>query len=484
MKRRFAVDSLVYSIGQFSGRATQVLLVPILTRALHPGAYAVTDVVIAYSQSVILLLVFGLDGALARHFYEAEDHEVRSEMVSASLAFRLFTSLPLVVLIWLAAGPLAAFGLGDATYAKYIRVAAVNLPLTLMVLFSLDVLRVTFQPWKFVTVSLIQTLLTTGLSILFVIQRDAGVVGVLYGRLVGDGVAALAGLILIRHTIRPHLNLDWLHRMLAYGGPMVPGIFAFGWIASIDRYALQRWRGLDAVAEYAVAMKFFALVSFVVSAFNLAFAPHAFAQSREPGSSGRLARQIEVLALLVFGAALTAALCAPVIVAVLAPASYAGAGRPAVWLAFAAAAWGMYAMFSIPVALSLRTGSLTIAAFVGAALATIAHAIVTPRWGAEGAAIATSIGHAAAASVTGWFAARLHPIPLRHARLALAGVAALALALAAEAFAPAGAVGIAVRLFALGGWTALSFVLFPGWMPVIGTGRPAASSTHSMEDTR
>jgi O-antigen/teichoic acid export membrane protein len=482
-KRRIAVDSLVYSIGQFSGRATQVLLVPILTRALHPGAYAVTDVVIAYSQSLMLLLVFGLDGALARYFYEVEDHEVRAEMVSTSLSFRLLISLPLAIAVWLAAGPLATFGLGDATYAKYIRIAASTLPFTLVALFTLDVLRVTFQPWKFVTVSLIQTVLTTALSIVFVIERDAGVVGVLYGRLIGDGVASLAGLVLIRHAMRAHLNLDWLRKMLSYGGPMVPGIFAFGWISSVDRWALQRWRGLDDVAQYAVAMKFFALVSFVVSAFNLAFAPHAFAQSRQPGSAMRLARQIEVLALLVFGAALAAALTAPAIVAVLAPSSYSGADRPAVWLSFAAAAWGLFAMFSIPVALSLRTGWLTIAAFAGAALASVAHATATARWGPEGAAIATFIGHVTAATVSGWFAARLHPIPLRHGRLAVAGFSALVLAVAVAAVAPPGIGGAALRGLALIGWTALSFLLFPGWVPDLRGSRAASKPTPSTKET-
>ena len=43
-------QSLIYGLGQVSGRAVNLLLVPVLTRWLTPQAYGVSDLVRAYSQ--------------------------------------------------------------------------------------------------------------------------------------------------------------------------------------------------------------------------------------------------------------------------------------------------------------------------------------------------------------------------------------------------------------------------------------------------
>ena len=69
-----------------------------------------------------------------------------------------------------------------------------------------DLLRVTFQPWKFVTLNVSQTVLVGGLTLYFVLARGLGVAGVLYGKLCGDGLAALLGIVLCRHHLRPRFD--------------------------------------------------------------------------------------------------------------------------------------------------------------------------------------------------------------------------------------------------------------------------------------
>ncbi len=46
--KRLTGESLVYGLGQVSGRAVQVLLVPVLTLALSPAVFAVADLVQTY----------------------------------------------------------------------------------------------------------------------------------------------------------------------------------------------------------------------------------------------------------------------------------------------------------------------------------------------------------------------------------------------------------------------------------------------------
>ncbi|MBI1797145.1 MAG: oligosaccharide flippase family protein, partial [Candidatus Eisenbacteria bacterium] len=109
-------DSLIYGLGQVSGRAVNLLLVPVLTRVLTPQAYGVSDLVLAYAQTALLVLVFGMDGALARHFYEEPDRAARVRMVSTSLVFRVLLGTAAALLLTLVAVPSIAPLVAGAAY--------------------------------------------------------------------------------------------------------------------------------------------------------------------------------------------------------------------------------------------------------------------------------------------------------------------------------------------------------------------------------
>jgi len=443
--KKLSGESLVYGIGQVSGRAVQVLLVPILTRALVPGEYAISELAMAYSQTALLLLVMGMDGALARFFYHEPDRAARVRMVSSSLLFRLATGVTVALLVALAAKPLAAALMGGAAYEKYLRVAALTLPFTLLVMFGNDVLRVTFQPWKFISLNLVNTLVVTGLSLWFVLHEHRGVIGVLYGRLLGDTATALFALILTRHAIRPAFDRAILRRMLAYGLPSVPAAIAYGLITSLDRFMLQRTRSLEEVAVYGIAVKFFAVVTMGVSAFQLAYGPFAFARAKEPGAPRLFARVFASYVGVASFGALVVGLLAPEILHALVPASYAGAGAPALWLAFAAVAQGAYTVASVGIGLALATPLLGWCAGGAALIGALAQWQLTPRFGPVGAGAATFCGYLASAVFTYLVAQRVHPLPYRGGRLAALGVGALILGIVGQRFG-AGPTGLLLRI--------------------------------------
>jgi len=454
--KKLSGESLVYGLGQVSGRAVQLLLVPVLTRALTRDAFGVSELVFAYLQTAVLVLVFGMDGALARFFYHEPDRAARVRMVSTSLAFRLVTGFGLAALLALAATPLSRALVGSDVYRKYVLLGAATLPFTLLVLFGNDVLRVTFQPWKFIALNIAQTVLTAGISLWLVLGRHLGVAGVLYGRLAGDALCALFALVLVRHALRPAFDRGTLRRMLAYGAPLVPVAIAYGAIASVDSYVLQGTRGLAEVAVYRVAIKFFAVVTMGVSAFQLAYGPWAFARASAPDAGRLYARVLGAYVAVASLGAMLAGLFAPEALAVVVPASYAGAAAPAALLAFAAVAQGAYYVVSVGIGLALRTPLLGWSAGGAALVAAVANLLLAPRLGPLGAGIATTLGYVTSAVLTYAIAQRVHPVPYRGARLALVFALALGLTVAGQALAPAGAAGVAVKLLVVLGYAALA----------------------------
>jgi O-antigen/teichoic acid export membrane protein len=406
---------------------------------------------------VLLVLVFGMDGALARFFYQLPDRGARIRMTSSSFAFRLATGISVSLVLALLAGPLATHLMGGPVYAKYLRLGALTLPFTLVVLWCFDLLRVTFQPWKFVTLNVTQTVLVGGITIWLVLGRGLGVAGVLYGKLAGDGLAALLGVVLCRHHVRTRFDGALLRQMLQYGLPLVPVAFAYGVIGSADRWALQHFATLDDVGTYALALKFFAVVTMGVSAFQLAFMPFAFARAQDPNSPRLYARVLGLYVAIATGGALACGLLAPVGIQVLATRDYAAASRPALWLAFAAVAQGAYYVAALGINLSLRNGLLGFSAGGAALLAVTANALLVPRLGAEGAAMATFCGYASSAALTYAIAQRVHPLPYRGARLAALFGVGVGLGWAAVRFAPAGGAGVATRAAALAAYALVAW---------------------------
>jgi O-antigen/teichoic acid export membrane protein len=444
--KQLSAESLIYGFGQVSGRAVQLLLVPVLTRVLVRGEYGVSDLVFAYLQTAVMVLVFGMDGALGRFFYQEPDRAARIRMASTSLAFRLVTGTLVALLLALFATPLSRALVGSEAYHKVLFLGAVTLPFTLVVLFANDLLRITFQPWKFIALNLAQTVLTAGFSLWLVWWKHMGVEGVLYGRLAGDGACALFALVLIRHTIAPRFSAATLRRMLGYGAPLVPVAIAYGVITSLDRYQLQRTRSLEDVAVYGVAIKFFALVTMAVSAFQLAYGPFAFARATSPDAGRLYARVLAAYVAAASLAAMLAGLFAPEALAVLVPPAYAEAAGPAAFLAFAAVAQGAYSVVSVGIGLALRTPLLGWAAGGAAVVAAVMNLVLVPRLGPLGAGIATTLAYGTSAVLTYVVAQRVHPVPFRGARLTIVFALALALTVVGQRLVPPGGGGVLVKV--------------------------------------
>lgn len=455
--RSLGGESLVYGVGAALSRGVQVLLLPVLTRALSPDAYGVGELVITYLQTVVLVLVFGMDGALARFFYEPEGREARIRMASSSLAFRMALGTGVAALAALAAAPLAAALMGGEAYRKYLLAGAATLPFTLLVLFGSDVLRVTLQPAKFVVLNVANTLLVAGLSILFVVRLDAGVIGMLYGRLLADLLSALLALVLIRHAIAFRFDRAALAKMLRYGGPAVPAAIAFAAITAMDRYVLQRVRTLEEVGIYAVAVKFFALVLLVVAPFQMAYGPWAYSRAAAPEAPRLFARALGLYVGIASLVALAASLFAPEVLAVLVPAAYRGAAAAAPWLAFAAVAFGAYTVASVGIGLALRTDLLVVCAGGAALAALAANLTLVPGFGIHGAGAATAAGYVVAAALTYAIAQRVRPLPYRGARLAAIFALGLGLGVAVPALAPGGIAGLAIKVGVLAGYGTVLF---------------------------
>ncbi len=463
--KKLTRESVVYGLGQAVGRGLQMVLVPVFTRVFRPEEYGVIDVLALVTSIAAFLIVMGTDVALARFFYEQSDSEARRTLVSTLAVWRLGLALSSAALLWLAAPWLSSLILASPDYVKYVRIAALSLPFTVFVFFQNDVLRVTFQPWKFIALNVLDTVAVAGLSILFVIGMHRQVSGVFYARLAGDAIAFLVGLVLIRHMIVWRFRADLLRQVLSFGVPLVPASVAFWAISYADRWFLVRYTDLTAVGVYAVAVKLGTLMMLLISAFQLAWGPFAYAHAHEPHAGRLFARVLTIYTAVASGLALLLGLVAPEALQWLVPTSYQGAAVPGTLLAFGVVAYGGYGVAGIGANLAKRT-EFQVWAALTAALVTISSAwLLVGSLRLTGVALATLAGFVSSAILLYVFSQRVHPFPHCGQRsLSLFGLALLGWAIAttgAAAFESSShyPYGVALRAFVFVAYAGLALWL-------------------------
>jgi len=413
---RLTRESIIYGLGQSLSRGLQVILVPIFTRVFQPAEYGVIDVLGLVATIGGFFIIMGTDAALAMFFYKADASEDRRTLVSTLGGWRLGLALAVSLSIWVLAPFLSRVVLASPDYAKYLRITAWTLPLTLCVYFENDVLRMTVQPWKFIGLNLLNTLAVAGLSILFVVFMRRHVSGVLYGRLCGDGLTALVGVLLIRHTLVPRFDRALLRRALAFAIPLIPAQLSFWAISYADRRVLLQFTNLTSVGIYAVAVKLSALMVLGTSAFQLAWGPFAYAHAREEGSGRTFSRVLTLYAAVAAFLGLAIGLFAPEVLSWLVPPAYAGAAAPGALLVFGAVAFGGYAIVGVGANLAYRP-ELQAWCAAAAAVLTIGLALALVRpFGLLGVSVATLAGFLGSSVLLYVASQRVYPLPYRGTR--------------------------------------------------------------------
>jgi O-antigen/teichoic acid export membrane protein len=277
-------------------------------------------------------------------------------------------------------------------------------------------------------------------------------------------VAALAGLVLLRHTLAPQGSWADLKRMLRYGAPLLPVALIYAVLTYTDRQVLLRFASLEQVGVYAVAVKGAAAVLLAVTAFQLAWGPMAFAAATDPDHGRFYSRVLTFYVTAGTLLALGVALFAPEVLLKVVPAAYQGASRPAGLLAFATVAHGAYYIAALGVNLEKKNEWLIVTTG-GAALVTLGLALAWVKpWGGTGAAGATLCGFAFSTIALYWVSQRLRPFPYRGLRALLVFSAGLGVATAGWGVAAGGASDSVKMLLKAAMW--LGFAAVTSWLAI------------------
>jgi O-antigen/teichoic acid export membrane protein len=441
--RRLATTGAAYTAASILSKVIAVALLPLYTRYLSPADYGAAEVMFAAIVSASIVVRFGLIEALLRFYYKDDEDPAR---VVASTFAALFWFATLGALLALPFATPISEALLDRPATDLARISIGGLWVLTMFEFMLTLFRLEERARAFFVTTILNVLVTIGLTVVLVVGAGEGARGLLVGSYASGAVFVLGLIALQWRRLSLFFDLALLRRLLRFGLPTMPAEASLYLLNFVDRIIIVRSVGLAEAGLYSLAVKFAQAVNVLVRGFQLAWPPLAYS-IRDDGEARRA--YATVVTLFVAGCAfvvtgmwlfsrwIVRALAAPEFFA-----SYEAVG-------LIATAVTLYALYMVLVVILGRTGrtEFNFPATLAALAANVAlNLILVPSLGIVGAGLALVASYLVVLALMYVFTQRLFPVPYQWGRLARVVLTSAVLVGAGELLmAPSGFAGLLGR---------------------------------------
>ncbi len=430
MLKKFGRDVAIYGTADFAFRFLGFAVFPIYAQVFTIEQFGVYALVVAGLGIVALFANLGMNNATQRYYWDPETSQAdRPAIVSTGLVVLLVWSCAVVLLLLAVLYPMKT-----ALAARYgiswtIVVAALLAIVPEQLLqYCLDTLRLQFTPWKFVLVSFLKNLLGVATGLALILGFDAGLEGLFIGALVGTVAAVPLALGLIRRDLTLRVSPVLAQRLVSFGYPFIFAGLGYWLFGAMDRWMLAELSNPVQLGLYAIAYKFATAITFLNAAFGQAWSPAAMKMRRDDaGYRAAFARILSLWLFVLLLAGSVVALFGREALRLLTPREYWDAAPVLTILVMGLVVSGTTQITAIGISLEKRTRLFAWAAWVTALANAVLNALLIPRWGAIGAAVATFVCQVLLTALYLFWSQKLHPIPLEKWRLAFLATIVVAL---------------------------------------------------------
>lgn len=461
--KKLAGESLVYGLSGVLSRFISVFLTPIYTNIFAPSDYGVVSLVTTIFALLNILLILSLDNSMARWYYDNESEDDRKITLNTFLwsCFGVGAFLSFLVIIF--RDFVAASIFHEPATAPLLILMAINLPLTVFSVFTVNVLRMERRPLATTIFTLTSSLINIGLNVLFVIFWKLGLPGIFYAQLGTSFVAIVWTFVLFRKIVSP-FSFDrdrWL-KMFLFSYPLIPGTLAY-WVINLSgAYFIQLINNTHEVGLYQIGINLASAVAFFTSAFQMAWGPFAYSIHKQPESRQTYAQALLAFLAISCSMSLGVMLFAPEILMILTRPSYYDAAFVSGLLAFNHIFIGLASIASIGPGIAKNNKAFGISMLVSAGLLVAFNLILVPRFGKEGAAISILLSQSIVPIALFAHGQKLYPIPYKFGKALFILVTSFILGVAAMwtlHFRVSLGIGILIKTLILLFYCALLFVI-------------------------
>lgn len=384
---------------------------PFLTRALSPAQYGILDVFTSVVVFLSMTLALGLDSALWRYYFQAEDESERRLLVATAVYTQLAIAVVANVGLLLTSDAWGSILTNRHGDEASLRVALLGAPFLIGLGTFTSLFRTRFLILRFNIFAVLQFVLIAVLSLGMIRLGHRNAFGVLAGMSIAYAFLFVVGVALTWTDLRRGWSLRWARTLLRFGLPLVPASIALWSLPVVGRFVVLRVDGPADVALLAVAAKIASVLVLVFGAFQAAWGPFALSIMKHPDSRRTYVNVLTYLLVLGITMATFLTVLAHPLVRLIATASYSKAAPLVVWLAFGSVFGAAYYVTSIGASIAKRPSIIATSLVVAAVVNLVLAIVLTPWVGVTGAAAASCAGLALSAYLPHRLTRRLYSIP-------------------------------------------------------------------------
>ena len=425
-------DSILYGGAAAFMQSLSVITFPIMSRHFDVADYGIIDFFGVMGSLLAVFLTFGLDSTIARFFYDKEDHDHRSQVISQALALNLLILLPILGAMYLFSGGMISFVPESPDTSLLIALTVLNAPFMVITSQALNICKWSFARKRYLTLAIGTAVLRVGVLLILILAFDIGVVGIFWMNLGLGAATALLGLAFIIPWLRfPKLGRLtgsmawyavplWLIATMSMLGPF------------IERSITDSLFGDVALGQYGAGAKIALLMSLPLFAFQMAWGPLSFSIHKQSDSDLTYGIILKLFTLVALGMALTLGALAPLLIWVLAPEDYAAGSVVALPLALGMALVGIQNIIDVGISIKKRSHLRLPAFLAGIGIGLPAIYFLGGALGILGVALGALLMKTTELLVSSWISIRIYPIEWPLKRVTAGCILGLALATALE----------------------------------------------------
>ncbi|MDQ0415654.1 flippase [Mesobacillus stamsii] len=403
----------IYTVASILNSAIPFLLLPILTRYLTPEDYGIVSMFGVLVSLITPFIGLNIQGAVQRVYFKRE--KINIKIYITNCIYILLCSTAVVSLI---------FFLFSGYIAKITSLPEKLLFVAIAIAFAqfissivLVLWQVQIKPAQYGVYQISTTLLNASLSIWLIISLGMAWQGRILGQLVSFSLFGVIGILILRKDkwLKIKYNRSYIKHALSFGVPLIPHAVGGVVMTMTDRIFITNMVGIEATGIYTVGFQIGMIINILATSFNQAYVPWLFAQLKANIYTKKL--MIVKMTYFYFGIIIFLALglsfFAPWFLDFFVGKEFSGSSVFIIWIAIGYAFNGMYFMVTNYIFYAEKTAILAWITFGSAILNIGLNYVFISKYGAIGAAQATTIIYFIKFISTWILAARVYNMPWR-----------------------------------------------------------------------
>jgi O-antigen/teichoic acid export membrane protein len=272
---KLVTSTFLYTIGNLLPQAVAFILLPIFTKYLSPAEYGVVNSMMVVQAFMAIFFTLALDRSIIRLFWDYNTEDNRKTFLGTISISIIAISVIFFLLSLLFRNYIQKFFAEIPFYPYYFFTVITAFCYNLSLL-TKNLYRLKNNVAKYITLSAVELLATSGFTIWYIVYKEEMGLGVIKGKMIGFLALTPIYLIIILKYIKLKFKLEMLKNAMSFTLPIIPTLMAAWMLGQSDNIFIANYLSIEDVGIYSLSKRIVSIIGLIAGAFMLAYLPLYF----------------------------------------------------------------------------------------------------------------------------------------------------------------------------------------------------------------